>query len=176
MARSKVDYIGRKFGRLLITDELKERDKYGGRVVVYKCDCGNTGTTIGSRALCGITKSCGCLASETLLRRAVTHGKSNCVTYQNWENMKQRCYNEKNHKYPSYGGRGIEICLEWRTDFDKFLEDMGHRPGPEYSIDRIDNDKGYFKDNCRWATKKEQANNRAKRGSRIKTVDIRTKI
>jgi len=80
--------------------------------------------------------------------------------YRAWTMMKTRCYNANNHKYPAYGGRGIEVCDRWRGSFETFLEDMGPRPGKGYSIDRIDNDSNYEPSNCRWATASQQASNR----------------
>jgi hypothetical protein len=74
--------------------------------------------------------------------------------------IKTRCYNQNNHKYPTYGGRGIRVCDRWRNSFDVFLEDMGPRPGDHYSIDRIDNDGNYEPKNCHWSTPTEQARNR----------------
>lgn len=81
--------------------------------------------------------------------------------YRSWQAMKQRCHNPNYPNYKLYGGKGIFVCDEWRNSFDKFLEDMGKKPTLQHSIDRIDNSKGYFKDNCRWATKKEQSNNKS---------------
>lgn len=99
------------------------------------------------------------------------HGGKRTLEYQSWLAMKQRCYNKKHTHYKDYGGRGITVCDRWLdklNGFENFLEDMGHRPSKEYSLDRIDNDKGYYKENCRWATKKEQANNR--RGRKPKNL------
>lgn len=93
--------------------------------------------------------------------------------YITWRNIRQRCLNEKNLRdYPLYGGAGIGVCREWSESFDVFLEDMGKRPGKGYSIDRIDNLKGYSKENCRWATSIEQNNNR--RSNRLIDVGGRT--
>lgn len=85
--------------------------------------------------------------------------------YQTWSDMKQRCYNPNNKAFKYYGERGIAVCDEWKNSFKQFMADMGERPSKEYSLDRVDNDKGYSKDNCRWATKKEQMNNKRQRVS-----------
>jgi hypothetical protein len=80
--------------------------------------------------------------------------------YFAWSAMKQRCYNSSNVSYKDYGGRGITVCNRWLNSFENFYQDMGQRPSPDHSIDRKENDKGYYKDNCRWTTWEEQANNK----------------
>lgn len=86
--------------------------------------------------------------------------------YGTWLNMRQRCNNPHNPKYRLYGGRGIVICERWMQSFENFIEDMGPKPSPEHSIDRIDGDGNYELSNCRWATKKEQATNTHGRGGK----------
>lgn len=103
------------------------------------------------------------------------HGEAVAKTpeYTAWLSMKNRCYIKSNKAYHVYGGRGIKVCSRWRRNYSKFLEDMGRRPTPQHSLDRIDNSKGYSPENCRWATKREQNIN--KRDVRLVTVDGITK-
>ncbi len=92
--------------------------------------------------------------------------------YRTWTNMKTRCYNVNNKSYKNYGGRGITMCERWKNSFINFLEDVGEKPSLKHSLDRRDNEKGYYKDNCYWATPKQQANNT--RCSKLITFQNRT--
>lgn len=112
----------------------------------------------------GASRSCGCLNREdkrrVCLARNTTHGMSKSPTYDTWQNMIARCHNPAATAYYKYGAKGVTVCDRWRESFEAFLADVGVRPGRAYTIDRIDNARGYEPGNCRWVTMKAQQNNR----------------
>lgn len=131
---------------------------------VYQCHCGNFKAIKVNSVATGMTESCGCSSYDF----AKKHGMTETPEYLSWGGMIQRCCNPKNDRYPSYGGRGIAVCQDWRDSFEKFLSDMGPRPDG-MSLDRIDCNAGYHKDNCRWATRHEQQSN--KRNTPMLTIN-----
>lgn len=150
--------VGVKFGSLTVECRLPETNKQGHVIWKCNCMCGNTCYVTTGSLNSKHTRSCGCLSKVW----AVKHGLRNSSEYRIWQNIKSRCYNENLEFYKDYGARGITVCDEWKNDFMAFYNDMGPRPSPRHSIDRKDNDKGYSKDNCRWATAEEQQNNTRK--------------
>lgn len=159
-----IDLTGQKFGKLIII-RFVQKDKWGHSCWLCKCDCDKEKIICDNDLKSGHTKSCGCLAA--------THGHTMSITYKSWEGIVQRCTNPNHKNYNYYGGRGITLCKRWRK-FTNFLGDMGERPGYKYTLDRINNDKGYYKSNCQWATRKQQQRNR--RDNRLETFNGKTQL
>lgn len=151
------DLTGRKFNRLLVLG-FHHTNKYRVSYWLCKCDCGKETVARRSNLLNEETKSCGCLNNEKRMLRFFKHGMSKTIEYSSWQHMKDRCLNPRFQDYHNYGGRGITICPEWVDSFEQFYEDMKSCPDG-CSLDRIDNEKGYFPENCKWSTRKEQTRN-----------------
>ncbi len=158
------DITGQRFG-LLTVKEFTGIGEHGGSYWLCKCDCGGTIITSSHSLIGGNTKSCGCLhikqASELCKRRNTSHGHSKEDLYFVWKTMRQRCNNPKQHDYKWYGAKGVKICPEW-DDYEKFREwALNHGYKKPLTIDRIDFDKGYSPDNCRFITIQEQQKNKS---------------
>jgi len=160
--------VGQRFGRLLVVSRAgsqKTHDKRASSALWNcKCDCGNTTTVTSWKLTSGYTRSCGCLFLEAI----TTHGKSRTRVYCIWQHMINRCSDKATGRSrQDYFERGIRVCERW-MHFENFLEDMGE-PLPSQSLDRIDPNKGYELNNCRWASRKQQARNT--RRNKVVTVN-----
>lgn len=159
------DLTGQRFGRLLVIERAGS-DKYRRAMWKCRCDCGELRIVHSTNLLRGVSNSCGCLRRETSRISNITHGKRKSRLYRVWVNMKNRCYYPRLHNYDCYGGRGITVCEEWLNDFKAFYDWAmangydENAPKGQCTIDRIDNDKGYSPDNCRWVDMKTQNKNK----------------
>ncbi len=174
--QARADITGRRFGRLVAVRIHNRRTARNAALWVCECDCGNSVVSTKGHLVYGNTSSCGCWKREDLSRRSIgnrhgvgnrgnrTHGQTDSPEFYAYHSMLQRCYNEKHVGFRYYGGRGIAVCARWNPKmggtFENFLADVGHRPSPKHSIDRIDTNGNYRPDNVRWATHSQQMRNR----------------
>lgn len=163
-----IDLTGQRFTRLIVVERTAN---IGGRPAwLCKCDCGKIKTISSNHLLQGRTNSCGCLHNEQLAQRSTVHGdatrENKTRLYKVYNNMISRCHRPNFPRYADYGGRGITVCDTWRNSYEAFkkwaLQSGYDKTAPKGSctIDRIDNDKGYSPDNCRWVSMKTQSTNR----------------
>ena len=156
---SKINLVGQRFERLTVISECG-RNSSGKVLWKCICDCGNEKITHTGNLRSKQAMSCGCYNRDLNRERLTTHGLRNSPEYTTWQSLKNRCTNETSDDYKNYGCRGIKVCDEWMHDFNQFLSDMGNRPSPTHSIDRINVDGNYEPSNCKWATPLEQAKNK----------------
>ena len=158
-----IDLTGQRFGRLTVLYRDDSFAKDGHACWICQCDCGALVPVRSSLLRQGGTRSCGCLARDLTIARSKTHGMTKTKIHRIWAGMKRRCFCETDNHYPLYGGRGITICDEWREDFVTFYDyvsKLEHFDEDGYTLDRINNNGNYEPGNVRWATVKQQAQNR----------------
>lgn len=167
--RKAIIKSGQKFNKLTAVRFVETRNN-SQQFWLFRCDCGKEKVICVNSVKFGRTKSCGCLVKKILLKRNFKHGMTKTKTFKTWSGMKLRCLNKNDKGYKNYGGRGITICKRWMK-FENFYKDMGERPKNK-SLDRIDNNGNYSKENCRWANSKQQNNN--KRSNHLLTYNGKT--
>lgn len=159
------DLMGQKFGMLKVLDYCG-LDKHSKAKWLCVCDCGNTTTSVGNNLIRGKSNSCGCTRMKNLIKSVTTHGMSRHPIYKVYRSMLERCNDVGNKGYNCYGGRGIKVCDRWMNSFENFRDDMFASYSTGLTLDRIQTNGNYCKENCRWVTQQQNClNTRAKGGS-----------
>lgn len=162
-----IDRTGHQYGSWKV-EEYAGKNWRGDVIWQCLCACGTRKTLVGN-SLSKQVGSCGCQKGPKLSALRRTHGLTGTTEYNVWLGMKARCESPGSPVYARYGERGIQVCERWRSSFEAFLADMGNRPSPKHSLDRIDVNGNYEPSNCRWATQAVQQRNR--RNNVVVTVD-----
>lgn len=168
MKSVQIDITGNRYGLLTVL-KFSHRTNGKSRHYIWKCqcDCGNISAVDAGNLKNGTTGSCGCERGRRARLSRTKHGHTSggveTAEFTTWKSMIQRCSDPNSKSYKNYGARGIAVCERWASDFMAFLTDMGARPSADHSLDRIDVNRGYEPENCKWSTRSEQARNRRDR-------------
>lgn len=168
--------IGSVFGRLTVVEQLPSKRHPCGKTsqcFLAKCTCGNTSEVLWSRLASGKTTSCGCYRVEASRLKQITHGMRATPEYAIWCAMRSRTSNPNSRVFRIYGGRGISVCQRWKDSFEAFIADVGRRPSPKHSLERLDVNGDYTPENVVWASMKTQQRNR--RNNHMLTIGSETK-
>lgn len=170
------DLTGKVFGRYTVIEKAPSKRKPSGNKVTMwrcRCSCGTIKDVKAEALKDGRVLSCGCYAKDVNRKRLTTHGDSDSRLYHIWDGMIARCHKPNNKYYKRYGGRGINVCNEWRSDYQAFKDwSVKNGYGDDLTIDRIDNNDDYKPENCRWTSMKVQSNNRS--SNRVYTINGET--
>ena len=155
-----MNLANKRFGLWTVTDQAAYPNGKYKKYLLCRCDCGKEKLVYENHLLNNRSLSCGCSRVKSINKRCMTHGESKrgktSPEYVVWRSMKRRCSSQKDKRFYCYGGRGIKVCERWESSYENFLKDMGRRPTPHHSIDRIDVNGNYAPGNCRWATPEQQ--------------------